>query len=69
MCHSPRELTVVPHVFGRTLGPVAFESQKTKGGHFAAHEIPGEIVEDLRTMFGKGGPCYRIVAGAAQARL
>jgi hypothetical protein len=51
------------------LGPVAFESQKTKGGHFAAHEIPGEIVEDLRTMFGKGGPCHRITARAAEAKL
>jgi hypothetical protein len=69
LCHSPRELTVVPHVWGRTLGPVAFESQKTKGGHFAAHEQPEEIVRDLRTMFGKGGPCYRIVTGTAHSKL
>ncbi|KAM0723173.1 hypothetical protein Q7P37_001373 [Cladosporium fusiforme] len=66
LCHSPRELTVVPHTWGRTLGPVAFESQKTKGGHFAAHEIPGEIVADLRAMFGKGGPCYRITGAYAK---
>lgn len=66
LCHSPRELTVVPHSWGRTLGPVVFESQKTKGGHFAAHEIPGEIVADLRAMFGKGGPCYRITDVSAK---
>jgi hypothetical protein len=56
LCHSPKELVV-------------FESQKTKGGHFAAHEQPAEIVRDLRTMFGKGGPCYRITAGSAHSKL
>lgn len=37
LLHAPRELTIVPHSWGRTLGPTVFESQKTKGGHFAAH--------------------------------
>lgn len=62
LLHAPKELRVVPLTWGRTLGPVVFESQKTKGGHFAAHEIPEEVASDLRGMFGKGGPCYRIVA-------
>lgn len=66
LCHSPRELTVVPLTWGRTLGPIVFESQKSKGGHFAAHEIPGEIVADLRAMFGRGGGCYRIMGGQAK---
>lgn len=57
LLHAPREITVIPKIFGRTLGEVVFESQKVKGGHFAAWEIPGEIVADLRQMFGKGGPC------------
>jgi hypothetical protein len=61
LLHAPKELTVVPKTWGRTLGPVVFESEKKKGGHFAAHEIPGELVADLRTMFGKGGPCYKIM--------
>ncbi|KAK5132917.1 hypothetical protein LTR08_008363 [Meristemomyces frigidus] len=60
LCHSPKELTVVPLTWGRTLGPVVFESQKAKGGHFAAWEMPEEIVADLRSMFGRGGKCYRI---------
>jgi len=59
ICHCPRELTVVPSTWARTLGPVVFESKKTRGGHFAAWEIPDEIVDDLRKMFGKGGPCYQ----------
>lgn len=66
LCHSPKELTVVPFTWGRTLGPVAFESQKTKGGHFLAYEAPDEIVADLRSMFGKGGKCYRITAANAK---
>lgn len=37
LLHAPKEITVVPHSWGRTLGPTVFESQKTKGGHFAAH--------------------------------
>ena len=61
LCFTPKELTVIPHTWGRTLGPVVFESQKQRGGHFAAWEIPNEITSDLQTMFGKGGACYGIV--------
>lgn len=60
LCHFPLEITVVPHTWARTLGPTVYESQKAKGGHFAAWEDPDEIVGDLREMFGVGGPCYRI---------
>ena len=66
LCHAPRELTIVPSTWARTLGPVAFESQKEHGGHFLAYEEPGEVVADLRAMFGKGGKCYRIVAPSAK---
>ncbi|TKA74698.1 hypothetical protein B0A55_05093 [Friedmanniomyces simplex] len=66
LCHSPRELTVVPSTWASTLGPVVFESKKEKGGHFAAHENPEEIMADLRQMFGRGGPCYRITGPAAK---
>ncbi|KAK6443423.1 hypothetical protein LTR95_000250 [Oleoguttula sp. CCFEE 5521] len=66
LCYSPRELTVVPMTWGRTLGPVVFESVKPRGGHFAAHEQPDEIVKDLRAMFGKGGPCHAIVKPGAK---
>ncbi|KAK0289372.1 hypothetical protein LTR35_002569 [Friedmanniomyces endolithicus] len=66
LCHSPRELTVVPSTWARTLGPVVFESFKEKGGHFAAWEVPEEIVGDLRGMFGRGGKCYGITGPVAK---
>ncbi|KAK5114820.1 hypothetical protein LTR62_001977 [Meristemomyces frigidus] len=66
LCHSPRELSVVPSTWAHTLGPVVYEDFKTKGGHFAAHEIPEEIVGDLRKMFGQDGPCYRITEPQAK---
>lgn len=64
LCYMPKELGVVPKTWGRTMGPVVYESEHDKGGHFAAWERPEVIVEDLRKMFGKGGPCYGIVEGS-----
>ncbi|KAI7335152.1 alpha/beta-hydrolase [Hortaea werneckii] len=61
LLHAPLELTVVPLTWGRTLGPVVHESVQKKGGHFFAWECPDALVQDLRTMFGKGGPCYKAV--------
>jgi len=55
MAHFPKELTVVPKTWGRTMGPVVYESDNESGGHFAAWERPEAIARDLRKMFGKGG--------------
>jgi hypothetical protein len=33
------------------------------GGHFAAYEKPEELVDDVRTMFGRGGPAFDVVKG------
>ncbi|SMY20255.1 unnamed protein product [Zymoseptoria tritici ST99CH_1A5] len=66
LCHAPKEITVIPSTWARTLGPVAYESKKTRGGHFFAWECPEEVVKDLIAMFGKGGPCYRITGPAAK---
>ncbi|KAF2739933.1 alpha/beta-hydrolase [Polyplosphaeria fusca] len=64
LARFPREIAVVPRVWGWTLaGPVVYESEYDKGGHFAAWERPDAIVKDLGKMFGKGGPCYGIVEG------
>ncbi|KAF2648178.1 alpha/beta-hydrolase [Lophiostoma macrostomum CBS 122681] len=62
--HFPKELSVVPAVWGRTMGPVVHESSNEKGGHFAAWERPDAIASDLKKMFGKGGPCYGVVEGS-----
>ena len=42
---------------------VVFESEHTSGGHFAAYEKPEALVDDLRRMFGKGGPAAGVVPG------
>lgn len=36
-------------------------SEHEKGGHFAAHEQPQKLVEDVRKMFMKGGPAFGVV--------
>jgi len=59
---APKELTVLPKTWGRTLGPVVQESERESGGHFLAHEKPEFIVEDIQAMFGPGGPCAGIVS-------
>lgn len=45
------------------IGKLVFESEHEAGGHFAAFEQPESIAEDLRKMFGKGGPAYGVVSG------
>lgn len=54
---------MVPRTWAATLGPVVYQSDHDKGGHFAAWEQPEAVVSDLQNMFGKSGPCYGIVAG------
>jgi hypothetical protein len=63
LAHFPAELTVVPRVWGKTLGDVVHESVNERGGHFAAWERPDVISKDLWEMFGKKGPLYKIVPG------
>ncbi|KAI9881263.1 MAG: hypothetical protein M1830_005549 [Pleopsidium flavum] len=63
LAYFPRELSVVPKTWGRTLGPVVFESDNEKGGHFAAWERPDTIADDLRKMFGKKGGAYGLIKG------
>ncbi|KAI0358761.1 alpha/beta-hydrolase [Trametes cingulata] len=61
--YFPKEINQVPRVWLRTLGRVVFESEHEHGGHFAAHEHPEELADDIRRMFGKGGPGYGVVPG------
>jgi hypothetical protein len=46
-----------------TLGKVVFNRVHGKGGHFAAHEVPDLLVNDLRDFWGKGGPAFGVVPG------
>ncbi|KAF1923964.1 alpha/beta-hydrolase [Didymella exigua CBS 183.55] len=63
LAHFPKELSVIPRIWGKTLGHIVLESTNDKGGHFAAWERPDAIVRDLQDMFGKKGECYKIVPG------
>jgi hypothetical protein len=42
---------------------VVFVGEHAHGGHFAAYEQPLALAHDLRTMFGRGGPAFGVVAG------
>ncbi|KAG5817577.1 hypothetical protein H9Q74_010510 [Fusarium xylarioides] len=46
------DLVLLPKLWNQTLGPVVFEKEHERGGHFAAWEQPSAIVGDLRLMFG-----------------
>ncbi|KAK7699389.1 hypothetical protein SLS64_011685 [Diaporthe eres] len=61
LSYFPKDLVVPPNTWGRTLGPVVFEKRHEDGGHFAAHERPEKLADDLRTMFGKGGGAESVV--------
>lgn len=61
LAHLPREISIVPSTWAVGLGPVVWQSEHTKGGHFAAWEVPDVIVQDLNAMFGRGGPCFKAV--------
>ncbi|TFK40468.1 Alpha/Beta hydrolase protein [Crucibulum laeve] len=60
--YFPKEIVKLPKRWLRAPNLV-FESDHTSGGHFAAHEKPKELVDDLRKMFGKGGPAFGVVHG------
>lgn len=51
------------HRWSKTLGSVVFTSEHTKGGHFAAFEQPDLLTNDIRKMFGIGGPAFGVVPG------
>jgi len=58
-----KDLLCFPTPWDATLGPIAFQAEHDKGGHFAAWECPHELVKDLRDMFAKGSPIHGCVAG------
>jgi len=63
LCYNPKEISILPKTWGRTLGEVVYESDNEHGGHFQAHEHPEVITRDLKAMFGKGGGAYGVVPG------
>lgn len=61
--YFPKEILNTPKLWAHTMGPVVFQNEHGKGGHFAAWEMPEMIVGDLRAMFGKSGGAYGVVKG------
>ncbi len=45
------------------MGPVVFESEHERGGHFAAWEQQDAIAGDLKRMFRRGGGAFGVVGG------
>ena len=61
--YFPGEILNTPKLWANTMGPVVFQKEHEKGGHFAAWERPEAMVSDLRAMFGKTGGAYGVVKG------
>ncbi|KAI0434752.1 Alpha/Beta hydrolase protein [Xylaria sp. FL1042] len=61
------DIALAPRLWNRTLGPLVYEREYEKGGHFAAWERPDAIVADLRQMFGNDGPAYEFVRSMISA--
>lgn len=45
------DVVMLPKLWNQTLGPVVFENEEERGGHFASWERPDVMVKDLRSMF------------------
>lgn len=62
------DLILLPKLWNHALGPIVYESEYEKGGHFAAWERPDAIVKDLRAMFGGEWFTARWTAQQASSR-
>lgn len=47
----PQEVWVQPELWHHTIGKVVYSKRHESGGHFAAHERPGELVADMQNTF------------------
>jgi len=63
LSYFPQEMYAVPKSWVQTTRNLVFVSEHPQGGHFAAYEQPDRLAEDLRKMFGKGGPVFGVVKG------
>lgn len=58
---NPKDICVLPRLWGRTLGEVVYEAQNDSGGHFYSIENPEGLAKDLRIVFGTGGGAFKIL--------
>ncbi|KAI0048903.1 alpha/beta-hydrolase [Auriscalpium vulgare] len=59
----PKEPFVPPRSWIHGAPNVVFVKEHKEGGHFAAYEKPQALVDDVRAMFGMGGPAAGVVPG------
>lgn len=59
----PKEPSNLPKLWHEGLGPIVQWTEFTRGGHFAAYEMPDEIVAEVRKMYGRGGGAAGVVKG------
>jgi pimeloyl-ACP methyl ester carboxylesterase len=59
----PEDIVGMPSAALRTLGPVVFERWADQGGHFAAWEVPNELIKDLKAIFSREGVAFGVVDG------
>ncbi|KAK0464739.1 alpha/beta-hydrolase [Desarmillaria tabescens] len=58
-----KEIRRTPKTWTQAIGNLKFVSEHAHGGHFAAHEKPSELADDLRKFFGRGGAAAGVVPG------
>ena len=61
LSYFPKDIFVPPSTWGRTLGPVVSEVRHGSGGHFAAHERPELLAQDVKRMFAQDSAAYSLV--------
>ncbi|TFY66908.1 hypothetical protein EVG20_g4191 [Dentipellis fragilis] len=61
--YFPKEAASSPLSWASAMGNVVFQKEHPQGGHFAAYEQPAALVDDLREMYGRGGPAFGVVPG------
>ncbi|KAI0440577.1 microsomal epoxide hydrolase [Xylaria telfairii] len=57
----PNDVTTLPRLWAKQLGPTVFQREHPDGGHFPAWEKPEYVVADLREMFGRVGGAEDVV--------
>lgn len=69
LSYFPKDLMLPPLSWGRTLGPVVYEKVHASGGHFAAHEVPELLANDVKAMFEGGAKHIALQFAAKTSRL
>ncbi|KAN0088174.1 Alpha/Beta hydrolase fold [Tylopilus felleus] len=59
----PKDIHVHPKAWVRRGQRLVAAFEHESGGHFASHERPEVLADDVRKMFGKGGAAYGVVPG------